>query len=73
MKAGTINKHLGFSNNIQIINLINMYLMVITKENVNPFRYLTKANIENISNGHHTLSKIRQVMKVVEGFRQAEK
>ena len=53
---------------IQIINLINMWLRGSTKEDAPLFKYLTKSNIEQVSNGNRNLSKTGQVMKVVDGF-----
>ena len=43
------------------------------KDNVTLLRYLTKSNIDHISNGCCTLSKMRQVMKVVEVWWKVEK
>ena len=55
-------------NNLQVINLINMWLRGSTKEDAPLFKYLTKSNIEQVSNGNRNLSKTGQVMKVVDGF-----
>ena len=43
------------------------------KDNVTLLRYLTKSNIDHISNGCCTLSKMRQVMKVLKSFDKEEK
>ena len=49
------------------------WLRVSKKDHVPLFRYIPKANIEHIINGHYTLSEMRTVVKVVEGFWKADK
>ena len=50
-----------------------MWLRGSTKDIFLPLRYITKYNIEHISNEHLNLYKIRQVIKVVEGLGQVER
>ena len=55
-----------------MINLMNMWPMVKRKENIPPLQYLTKPHVEHIKNGPNNVSKIRQVMKQVNGFKLEE-
>ena len=61
-----------FPKYLKIVNFLNMWLRGSTKDIFLPLRYITKDNIEHISNENLTIDKIRQVIKVVEGLGQVE-
>ena len=62
-----------FPKHLKLVNFLNMWLRGSTNDIFLPLRYITKDNIENISNEHLNIYKIRQIIKVVEGLGQVER
>ena len=51
-----------FPKNMTLINMMNMWLLGIKKENVQPFKFLSSSNVKHLKANPSTLSKMKQVM-----------